>query len=124
MIQFAPRDNLNNSRRLPAFFKALKSFSIAYGRGNLEEARVCRTNVEELRNGQCPSCQKPPGYRSPAAQACKDEYDRMRKVACSANNGCATQNSSERVDQAWCVLHGDPLHTITAQAKPKGNKDR
>ena len=124
MIQFAPPDNLNNSRRLPAFFEALKSFSIAYGRGNLEEARKCRTKVEELRNAKCPSCQHPPGYRSPAEQACKDEYDRMRKVACAKNGGCANPDCVERGDQAWCVLQGDHLHTINDPDRTKRKKER
>ena len=119
MIQFAPPVNRNNSRRLPAFSAALQSFSIAYGQRNLEEVRVWRTKVEELRNAMCPSCQHPPGYRSPAEQACKDEYDRMRKVACSANGGCANPNCVERGDQAWCVLQGDHLHTINDPDKAK-----
>ena len=124
MIQFEPPDNSRNSRRLPAFFKALQSFSVAYGQGNLEEARVCRTNVEELRNGKCPSCQSPPGHLSPAQQACKDEYNRMRKVACTANNGCANPNCVERGDQAWCVLQGDHLHTINDPDKAKRKTER
>ena len=121
MIQFAPPTNSKNHRRLPAFSAAMQSFSAAYGQGNLEEARVCRTKLEELRNGQCPSCQHPPGYLSPAQQTCKDEYNRMRKAACSANGGCANPNCVERGDQAWCVLQGDHLHTINDpdQAKRK-----
>ena len=111
IIQFAPPDNLRNSRFRPAFFDALQSYSVAYDQGNIEEARKWRKKVEELRNGQCPSCQKTPGYLSPADQACKDEYNRMRKEACTRNDGCANPDCVERGDQAWCVLQGDHIHT-------------
>ena len=38
IIQFAPPDNLRNSRFRPAFFDALQSYSVAYDQGNIEEA--------------------------------------------------------------------------------------
>ena len=45
--------------------------------------------------------------QSPAQQACKDEWERMRKAACKRNGGCAHQECPERGDGAWEVLQAD-----------------
>ena len=111
MVQFAPPEGNQNARRRPQFLDALQAYSVAWDARDLDAARAARATLEELRNGLCPSCNKDTGYLSPAEQACKDEYVRMRKAACKKNDGCANPDCVERGDQAWCVLQGDHLHT-------------
>jgi hypothetical protein len=89
----------------------LQAYSVAWEARDLDAARKARANVEELHNGKCPSCQETAGQISPAVQACKDEYIRMRKAACLKNDGCANPDCAERGEQAWCVLQGDHEHT-------------
>lgn len=119
MIQFAPREANTNFRRRPAFFDALKAYSVAYEARDLDSARTARAEVEKLRNSRCPSCQNEIGYFSPAIQACKDEYIRMRKEACALNDGCAYKECPERGEQAWCVLQGDHIHTAEEEDEEK-----
>ncbi|MCP4848631.1 MAG: hypothetical protein GY899_11865, partial [Verrucomicrobiaceae bacterium] len=119
MVQFAPQESNHNFRRRPAFFDALQAYSVACGARDLDAARAARANVEELRHSACPSCQKDIGYNSPAEQACRDEYIRMRKEACALNDGCANQDCVERGEQAWCVLQGDHLHTAKEEDEEK-----
>ena len=111
MVQFAPPECNNNGKRRPEFLDALAAYSVAYEARDLEAARAARAKVEELRNAHCPSCQESASKLSPAEQACKDEYVRMRKAACAKNDGCANPECAERGEQAWCVLQGDHLHT-------------
>ena len=111
MVQFAPPECNKNGQRRPDFFKALAAYSGAWEARDLGAARAARAKVEELRNGYCLSCQESGGKLSPAVQACKDEYLRMRKAACAENDGCANPDCAERGEQAWCVLQGDHLHT-------------
>ena len=111
MVQFAPPKCNNNARRRPHFVDALQDYSKAYEERDLEAAREARSRVEKLRNGKCLSCQESNSGLSPAEQACKDEYIRMRKEACTKNDGCANPECAERGEQAWCVLQGDHLHT-------------
>lgn len=111
MVQFAPPECNNNGRRRPKFFEALQAYSVAWDERDLEAARAARAKVEELRYGKYPPCQESSGNLSPAVKACKDEYVRMRRAACLKNNGCANPDCAERGEQAWCVLHGNHLHT-------------
>ena len=111
MVQFAPMESNNNGRKRPQFFDALEAYSVAWEARDLEAARAARANVEELRNGLCPSCQESNSKLTPAQQACKEEYVRMRKAACLKNDGCANPECAERGEQAWCVLQGDHIHT-------------
>ncbi len=119
MVQFAPQESNHNFRRRPAFLDALQAYSVAWGARDLDAARVARADIEKLRNTECLSCQKDIGSLTPANQACKDEYMRMRKEACALNDGCAYQDCVERGEQAWCVLHGDHLHTAKEEDKEK-----
>ena len=121
MIEFAPQENIQNGRRRPRFLEALQAYETAYEQRDLAAARIAKAQVEKLRTSKCPSCQHDPGYLSPAVQACKDEHVRMRKAACTANDGCANPNCVERGAQAWCVLQGDHVHTAkeTDAAKRK-----
>tara|TARA_Y100000389_G_scaffold202269_1_gene247090 strand:+ start:2810 stop:4015 length:1206 start_codon:yes stop_codon:yes gene_type:complete len=111
--RFAPLECVHNGRKRPDFFEALANYDAAYAARDLDKARDARRRVEELRNVLCPSCQRVPGKPSPNAQACKDEYIRMRKAACECNNGCCNPSCVERGPEAWCVLEGDHVHTIT-----------
>jgi len=108
---FAPMKSHANNRRRPAFLDALDAFDYAYADEDLDEARKQRLLVEELRLGFCFVCANDPGDCSPKAQECKDEYTRMRKAACAANDGCAHQACAMRGPDAWNVLHGDHEHT-------------
>jgi hypothetical protein len=114
MVQFAPPESNYNGRRRPKFFEALQAYSVAWEARDLEAARAARAKVEELRNAYCPSCQESTKL-SPAPQACKDEYNRMRRAACAENDGCANPDCAERGEKAWCVLQGDHLHTRTEE---------
>tara|TARA_Y100000389_G_scaffold182728_1_gene199583 strand:+ start:580 stop:1794 length:1215 start_codon:yes stop_codon:yes gene_type:complete len=111
--RFAPTECNNNGRNRPDFFEALSDYDAAYAARDLDKARDARRRIEELRNGRCPSCQEALNKLSPNQQACKDEYERMRKAACERNNGCCNQNCVERGPEAWCVLEGDHVHTRT-----------
>ena len=117
MVQFAPPENNINSRRRPQFFDAYQAYKIAIEERDLDAARAARATLEELRNAYCPSCQETHSGLPPAQQECKDEYERMRKTACAANDGCANQACAERGPQAWCVLEGDHLHTAREEDK-------
>tara|TARA_B110001450_G_scaffold100498_1_gene95210 strand:- start:1139 stop:2359 length:1221 start_codon:yes stop_codon:yes gene_type:complete len=123
MVQFAPPECNNNGRKRPQFFEALKAYSVAWEARDLEAARAARAEAEGLRNDRCPSCQESAGKLSPAQQACKDEYVRMRKAACLKNDGCANPDCAERGEQAWCVLHGDHLHTAKEEDEALRKKE-
>ena len=124
MVQFAPQESNQNFRRRPAFFDAVQAYSAAWEARDLYAARAARATIEELRNAYCLSCQPDLGYLSPAVQACKDEYTRMRKEACALNDGCANPDCVERGEQAWCVLHGDHLHTAKEKDEAKRKVER
>ena len=123
MVQFAPPESNNNGRKRPQFFDAMEAYSAAYEARDLEAARAARAKVEKLRNTYCPSCQESAGKLSPAVQACKDEYVRMRKAACLKNDGCANRDCAERGEQALCVLQGDHLHTAKEEDKALRKKN-
>jgi hypothetical protein len=124
MVQFAPPECNHNGRRRPQFLEALEAYSVAWEARDLEAARAARAEAEELRNALCPSCQEKAGHLSPAQQACKDEYVRMRKAACKKNDGCANPDCVERGDQTWCVLQGDHLHTAKEEDEALRKKER
>ena len=111
--RFAPPECNHNGRKRPDFFKALTDYDAAYAARDLDKARDARRRVEELRHTRCPPCQEVDSKLSPNVQACKDEYERMRKAACERNNGCCNPDSVERGPEAWCVLEGDHVHTRT-----------
>jgi hypothetical protein len=120
--EFAPMDALTNSRRRPEFFAMLQAYAVAYDRGDLDEARMARRRIEQLRHKKCPSCQNTSGKLSPGEIACKEEYERMRKEACVKSDGCANPYCIERGDQACCVLQADHMHTIRESNNKKRKK--
>lgn len=123
IVQFAPPECNKNGRKRPQFLEALAAYSVAWEARDLEAARAARAKVEELRNAYCPSCQESAGKLSPAQQACKDEYVRMRKAACKENDGCANPDCAERGEQAWWVLQGDHLHTVKEEDEELRKKE-
>ena len=109
--RFAPMECNMNGRNRPAFFEALVDYDAAWALPDLEAARASRARVEQYRIDRCPSCTEVHSKLSPAQQACKDEWERMRKEACERQNGCRYPECVERGEQAWCVLEGDHVHT-------------
>ena len=89
---FAPSECNNNARNRPRFFDALREYNEAYEAKDLDAAREARQRVELYRVQLCPPCRESTGKLSPARQACKDEWVRMRKEACAKHNGCQNQN--------------------------------
>ena len=124
MVQFAPPECNKNGRKRPQFFDALAAYSVAWEARDIEAARAARAKVEELRMGRCPSCQEVDSKLSPAEQACKDEYIRMREAACAENDGCANPDCAERGEEAWCVLQGDHLHTVKEEDEALRKQER
>lgn len=110
MERFAPPECNRNSRNRPRFYEAMDAYAEAYKAGDLDAAREARANVELYRVTLCPSC-KAIKKLSPAQEACKDEWLRMRKEACAKNNGCSNPDCVERGEHAWCVLQADHVHT-------------
>jgi len=109
--RFAPTECNMNGRNRPAFFEALVDYDAAWALPDLEAAREARARVEEYRIDRCPPCAEANNKLSPAEQACKDEWVRMRKEACARQDGCRYPGCVERGEQAWCVLEGDHVHT-------------
>jgi hypothetical protein len=113
---FAPPDNHQNHRRRAAFDAAVVAYGEAYARRDLEAARAARADVVATRNAYCQSCQEVKGKLSPKRQACKDEWERMRKEA----GGCANPDCRERGPKAWQVLqanHLDPKPKVRALSR-------
>jgi hypothetical protein len=102
---FAPPDNLNNHRRRAKFDAAVAAYGTAYARRDLEAARAARADVVATRNAYCQSCQEVNAELSPKQQACKAEWERMRKEA----GGCANPGCCERGPDAWRVLQANHL---------------
>jgi len=113
--RFAPMESNNNGRNRPAFFEALVDYDAAWAEPDLEAAREARARVEEYRIDRCPPCEENARKLSPDQQACKDEWVRMRKEACAAQDGCRYPQCVERGEQAWCVLEGDHVHTKSCE---------
>ena len=109
--RFAPTECNMNGRNRPAFFEALADYDAAWAEADLEAAREARARVEEYRIQLCPPCEENACKLTPAQQACKDEWVRMRKEACAAQDGCRYSECVERGEQAWCVLEADHVHT-------------
>ena len=109
--RFAPMECNNNGRKRPNFFEALADYDAAWAKPDLEVAREARVRVEQYRVGLCPPCAEATGKLSPAKQACKDEWLKMRKDACAAQDGCRYPDCVERGEEAWCVLEADHVHT-------------
>lgn len=109
--RFAPPECNRNGRNRPDFFRAIDDYDAAWLAGDLDAARAARARVEKYRIQRCPPCEETSKKLSPAEQACKDEWVRMRMEACARQDGCRYPDCVERGEQAWCVLEADHVHT-------------
>ena len=117
---FAPVDGCSmTAGKRTKFFEAYAAYKQAYGDHNKAEAETQRAVVEKLRNKWCETCSTA-GYLTPAQQACKDEFDRLRVEMCARNGGCQNQDCPERGEGAWCVLQAD--HGTNPKQKDEDGK--
>jgi hypothetical protein len=118
---FAPADgSYRTAGKRSKFFAAIAAYEKAYGDRNKAEAEKQRAIVEQLRNAFCETCEASAGRLSPAKQACKDEWERLKREACARNGGCQNQECPERGEGAWCVLQAD--HGTNPKQKDKNGK--
>ena len=105
--RFAPADGSHmTAGKRTKFLEAYAAYQQAFKDGNKADVEKWRAVVEALRTDKCDKCismMKP----SPAMQACKDEWERMKREACARHGGCQYQHCTERGEDAWCVLEAD-----------------
>lgn len=120
--RFAPDENDKNSAgKHQNFMAANEAFNAAYAANDKAEAVKQRAIVERLRTINCDTCRERKLRKlSPKQQACKDEWDFLRKEACERQNGCANQECSERGMAAWIALQAD--HGLNTKMKDKNGK--
>jgi len=110
IADFAPADHVNSRRKRTEFLKANADYTDAYEASDLEKAREARGCVAKLRRDKCSSCAPDPGYRSPAAQACKEFWDEIRQEKCELHGGCQKAGCPMRgANRDWRVLQGDHI---------------
>jgi hypothetical protein len=108
MERFAPdAESENSAEKSHRFHAALAAFRAGHQVGNEAVCQAQLAIVLELRTNCCDSCREHMKKLSPAVQACKDEWDRMRQEACRRQNGCANQDCEERGMAAWIALQAD-----------------
>ena len=106
IARFAPdADATNSAGHRQTFDAAYAAYQAAFAAGDREQAIAQRAVVEALRTNNCDACRDQ--TLSPAEQACKDEWTRMRQEACARQDGCANQQCSERGMASWPVLQAD-----------------
>jgi hypothetical protein len=124
--RFAPADGSHNTAaKRDKFFEALGAYQQAFKDGNKDDAVKWRAVVEDLRTNECDTCAENK-HLSPAQQACKDEWERMKREACARHGGCQNQDCPERGDEACCVLeadHGTNPKMRNAKGKPVSLSD-
>lgn len=106
---FTPFDNNANGRKRPDFLDAIARFRCAFERRDAASACAALEAFGELRRKRCTVCALSSSRLSPSAQACKDEYERMRLKACTQQDGCGKPNCHERGMRALAVLEADHL---------------
>jgi len=108
IARFAPdADATNSAGHRQRFDAAYAAYQAAFAAGDRDAAIAQRAVVEALRTNNCDACRESMGTLSPAEQACKDEWKRMRQEACARQNGCANPACSERGMASWPVLQAD-----------------
>ncbi len=108
IARFAPdADATNSAGHRQTFDAAYAAYQAAFAAGDRDEAIAQRAVVEALRTAHCDTCRARRGTLSPAEQACKDEWKRMKQEACARQDGCANQQCSERGMASWPVLQAD-----------------
>ena len=114
--RFAPEaDSHTTAGHRQTFDAAYESYQAAFAAGDRDEAIAQRAVVEALRTNNCDACRESDRTLSPAVQACKDEWKRMRQEACARQNGCGNQQCSERGMASWPVLQAD--HGVNAKVR-------
>jgi len=104
--RFAPKNATRSAAKRQGFFAAYKAYRKAHAAGNKEKAIAKRAIAESMRTDWCDSCRAVKRL-PPAAQACKDFYDDLRKAACAEFDGCQNQACTERGMAAWIALQAD-----------------
>ena len=102
---FAPAESTKSNGARQNFLAALDTFVEAWKNEDWAEAVKQRAIVERLRTKRCHVCGET--MLTPEQQACKDEWDRMRKAACRKNKGCCNQECTERGMAAWIAISAD-----------------
>lgn len=113
---FTPFDNNANGRKRPDFLDALARFRYAFERRDAASASAALEAFGKLRRKRCTVCALSSSRLSPSQQACKDEYERMRVEACTAQDGCANLGCHERGMRAVQALEADHLNPETKTA--------
>ena len=109
IADFAPAKHVHSLRDRAAFFEAVSDYTDAYAARDLDAARAARDRVAELRRAYCPSCAAMRKL-SPAQQACKDEWIKMRQDACDRHDGCMKPGClCKGANRDWRVLQADHL---------------
>ena len=109
IARFAPcGDYSRTNAKHQRFHAALAAFHAARNNGDEAEARKQRKIIEALRSKNCDTC----GERNrknitPAVQACKDEWIRMRQDKCRDQDGCTNKECAERGMASWVALQAD-----------------
>jgi len=107
MVMFAPSESTQTNGARQTLLAALDAFVEAWKAKGWTEATKQRAVVERLRTKKCNVCCGRMKKLSPAEQACKDEWDRMRQEACRENDGCCNPDCTERGMAAWIAISAD-----------------
>ena len=119
MERFAPADGSHTTAgKRTKFLEAYAAYQQAFEDGNKADAEKWRADVEALRTDRCDACTARLKL-SPAQQACKDEWERMRREACARHGGCQYQHCTERGEDARCVLEAD--HGLNSKMTKAGD---
>jgi len=106
--RFAPdADATKSAGHRQTFDAAYESYQAAFAAGDRDAAIAQRAVVEALRTNNCDACRESMRKLSPAEQACKDEWKRMKQEACARQDGCANPACLERGMASWPVLQAD-----------------
>lgn len=106
--RFAPAEGSHiTAAKHTKFFQAYGSYQQAFKDGNKPDAEKWRAVIEALRNNKCDVCAASANGLSASQQACKDEWETMKRNACSLNGGCEYQDCPERGEAAYYVLEAD-----------------
>ena len=108
IIDFAPATSIKTHRDRADFFAAVVAYTEAYAQRNPEAARAARARVDDLRRAYCQPCAERLAKLSVGAQACKDEWVKLRKDACELHDGCMKDGCSMKgKNRDWRVLQAD-----------------
>jgi hypothetical protein len=87
---------------------AIGDFEFAFGHNDDEEMARILDIVVSHRTSHCRACCDKM-HLSPAVQACKDEWERMKREACEVHGGCPTPGCVEKGPSAWVCMSADHI---------------